>query len=124
MSFWEVLWSVFLIFLFVAYLLLLFTILSDLFRDPDMRGLVKVLWVICLLFLPFVTALLYVLVHGRAMAERSADRQLRARYAREDYIRDVARVDAASQIAAAKQLLDQGAITRSEFEQIKHTALP
>lgn len=124
MSFWEVLWSIVLIFLFVAYLMVLFAIITDLFRDHDTSGWGKALWLICLLLLPFVTALLYVIVNGRAMAERSVERQLSARQSEEEYIRKVARTDAASQIEAAKRLLDQGALTPAEFEQIKHTAMP
>ncbi|MFG1795667.1 SHOCT domain-containing protein [Nocardia sp. NPDC049149] len=124
MSFWDFLWFSVLTFLFVAYLMILFAIISDLFRDRSTSGWVKALWIICLLVLPFVTALLYLIVRGNSMAERRGVENLRYYEAENEYIRTVAGIDSSSQIATAKRLLDNGAITDEEFKRIKETILP
>ncbi|WP_069163244.1 SHOCT domain-containing protein [Nocardia altamirensis] len=124
MSFWDFLWFTILTFLFVAYLMILFAIMSDLFRDRATSGWVKALWIICLLVFPFVTALIYLIVRGNSMAERRGVENLRYYEAENEYIRTVAGIDSSSQIATAKRLLDNGAITDEEFKRIKEAILP
>ncbi|MFI9504648.1 SHOCT domain-containing protein [Nocardia sp. NPDC052566] len=124
MSFWNVIGYILLSFLFIAYLIVLFAIIADLFHDHDTSGWLKALWVVCLIFLPFITALIYLIVHGTAMSDRRAAEALRYQVAQDEYIRNVAQVDTATQIATARKLLDQGAITQDEFDQIKNTMLP
>ncbi|WP_040814742.1 SHOCT domain-containing protein [Nocardia concava] len=123
MSFWEFIWFLLLSFLFIAYLMMLFSIFVDLFRDRDLSGWAKACWVIALLFLPFISALIYLITRGSEMAERSAGDVVRREAAQQDYIRQVARVDPTTRLADAKKLLDQGAISEDEFEQIKRTVL-
>ena len=77
---------------------------------------------IFLIFLPFLTALAYLVFRGPGMAERSVAQHRAAQAAADDYIRSVAGGPAA-EIAQAKELLDSGAITQSEFEAIKSSAL-
>ncbi|MGY2062968.1 PLDc N-terminal domain-containing protein, partial [Nocardia gipuzkoensis] len=96
MSFWEIVWFMILTFLFIAYLMLLFSVVGDLFRDRNTSGWVKALWVVCLIVLPFLAVLLYLVVRGRAMAERSAVETLQRQEAQDAYIRRVARGDATS----------------------------
>jgi hypothetical protein len=69
MSFWDVVWFIFISFAFVAYLMVMFSIISDLFRDRDASGVAKAVWVVALIFLPFLTSLVYLIVRGRGMAE-------------------------------------------------------
>lgn len=121
-SFWDVIWWVFTVFVFFAYLLVLFSILGDLFRDRKLNGFAKAAWILFLIFLPFVTALAYLIFRGRGMAERSEKQVSDTRTATDEYIRSVAG-GAVGQIAQAKQLLDEGAITAEEFEQLKRAAL-
>ena len=64
MSFWDIVWFIFISFAFVAYLMVMFSILSDLFRDRDTSGIVKAVWVVALIFLPFLTSLLYLIIRG------------------------------------------------------------
>ena len=71
MSFWEIVWFIIITFAFVAYLMVLFHILTDLFRDRETSGLVKAIWIIALIFLPLLTSLMYLIVRGKGMAERS-----------------------------------------------------
>ncbi|WP_054952687.1 SHOCT domain-containing protein [Flaviflexus massiliensis] len=117
-SLWDAVWWLFTIFVFVAYLIALFSIISDLVRDRDLNGWAKAGWLLFLIFLPFLTALAYIIVRGQGMAE-TADKQLAAqREATEGYIRSVAG-GTTTEIAQAKQLLDNGTISPSEYEALK-----
>jgi predicted ferric reductase len=118
--FWLLIWS----FFFVMYLMILFHIIGDLFRDKDLSGWWKALWVIALIIFPFLTALIYLIARGRGMAERQVGEMRRAQEATDSYIQEVAgRRNPAEQIATAKGLLDQGTITQTEFDQLKAAAL-
>lgn len=119
---WDAIWWFFTIFVFVAYLIALFSIISDLFRDRELSGVYKAIWLLFLIFLPFLTALVYLIFRGRGMGDR-AERQTReAKAAADDYIRTVAG-GPASEIAQAKQLLDSGTISEAEFQSLKQSAL-
>ncbi|MCD0174086.1 SHOCT domain-containing protein [Micrococcus luteus] len=119
---WDAIWWFFTIFVFVAYLIALFSIISDLFRDRELSGVYKAIWLLFLIFLPFLTALVYLIFRGRGMGDR-AERQAReAKVAADDYIRTVAG-GPASEIAQAKQLLDSGTISEAEFQSLKQSAL-
>jgi hypothetical protein len=123
MSFWEVLWFCFVSFVFIAYLMVMFSIIADIFRDPDMSGGLKAVWLIALIFLPFVTAIAYLITRGKSMQERSARTAAAARQQQDDYIRQVAGSSPAEQIEKAQAMLDRGAITPGEFDQLKAKAL-
>ena len=124
MSFGEFIWLIFVSFCFVAYLMVMFSILGDLFRDSDTSGWLKAVWVVALIFLPFLTALVYLIARGKGMAERSAQRTDAMRRQQEAYIRQTAgRETPADQITQARALLDQGAISPAEYEQLKGQAL-
>ncbi|MDK8769144.1 SHOCT domain-containing protein [Micrococcus endophyticus] len=119
---WDAIWWFFTIFVFVAYLIALFSIISDLFRDRELSGVYKAIWLLFLIFVPFLTALVYLIFRGRGMGDR-AERQAReAKAAADDYIRTVAG-GPASEIAQAKQLLDSGTISEAEFQSLKQSAL-
>lgn len=122
-SFWDLLWYTVMVFAFVAYLMILFQVLSDLFRDHTMSGLTKTLWIIFLVVLPYLAAFVYLVARGRGMAERQLEAQAAAKHATDSYIRGVAGKSAAEQIADAKALLDAGTIDRSEFDVLKAKAL-
>jgi Short C-terminal domain/Phospholipase_D-nuclease N-terminal len=120
----EVLWSFFIIFVWVAWFWLLISIGVDIFRRHDISGGVKALWLIFIIFLPFLGVLIYLATQSRSMAERSAEQTSRQRQAMDDYIRTTAGGGgAASEIQKAKALLDDGAITQAEFDSIKAKAL-
>lgn len=115
-------------FFFLAYLLVLFNVIADLFRDHELSGWLKAVWLLFLIFIPALTALIYVIFRGRGMSERSVAAAERSRQATESYIRQVASVpaggaSAAEQIAVAKSLLDDGTISAEEFEVLKAKAL-
>ena len=79
MNFWDFFWLLVWSFFFVMYLMMLFQIIADLFRDPDLGGGMKALWLIGLFFLPFLVALIYLIVRGKGMAERQSATVHRAR---------------------------------------------
>ncbi|MET8649532.1 MULTISPECIES: SHOCT domain-containing protein [Nocardia] len=123
MDFWDIIWFIVVSFFFIAYLMVMFSILMDLFRDHETSGWAKAIWVVFLLIFPFITALVYLVVRGKGMAERRAADTIQLKQAQDAYIRQVAGSDPTAQIANGKKLLDDGAITAEEFEQIKRTAL-
>ena len=128
-SFIDIFWSMLWFFFLLIWIMILVHILGDLFRDHDLSGATKTLWVVFLVFLPFLAVLIYLFTRGKGMAERAAVRQQQAQDQFEGYVRTVASSgDAASappaeQIAQAKQLLDAGTIDQAEFDRLKAKAL-
>jgi len=122
-NFWDIIWLILSTFVFIAYLLVLFQIVVDLFRDAALGGFAKVLWIIGLIFLPFLTALAYILFRGGGMAQRQRAAMQRAKSDTDSYIREVAGKSPAEQIADAKALLDAGTINQDEFTKLKAKAL-
>lgn len=127
MSFWDIIWFIIVSFAFIAYLMMLFSIIGDLFRDRSVSGGMKAVWVIFLIIAPFLTALVYLIVRGNGMAERQAAAVGAMQSAQADYIRSVAAGGSAptpaDQISTAKALLDSGTITQAEFDALKAKAL-
>ncbi|GAA2448204.1 SHOCT domain-containing protein [Agromyces mediolanus] len=124
-SFWDIIWWTIWIFAFFAYLWAVIAIITDLFRDHKLNGWWKALWIIFLLFFPFVTALIYLIARGRGMAERAQKDAVQAQQATAEYIRQAAGTSAspADEIAKAKALLDSGTITQQEYDLLKAKAL-
>ena len=125
MSFWDILWFIIISYIFIAYLMLMFHIFADVFRDKDLSGGGKALWSIFLVFFPFLGALVYLIARGHGMAERQLEHLQRQKAAQDEYIRSVAGGGggSASQVAEAKALLDSGAIDQREYEVLKQKAL-
>ena len=127
-SFNDIFWSVLWFFFLFIWLMILFQILTDLFRDHSVSGVEKTLWVLFLVFLPFLAVFIYLIVRGKGMGERAAAQQRQAQDQFEGYVRTVATSGDASatpteQIAQAKQLLDAGTIDQAEFDRLKAKAL-
>jgi len=127
MSFWEIVWFIIISFAFVAYLMILFSILGDLFRDKETSGWVKAVWIAALIIFPFLSAFVYIIGRGRGMAERRALEAAEMREQTDAYIREVASSQAApapaEQIAQAQKMLDQGVISQPEYDRLKAKAL-
>jgi hypothetical protein len=121
--FWDAVVLMASTFFFIAYLIVLFQVIVDLFRDSELGGGSKVLWIIGLIFLPLLTALIYILARGKGMSERQRAAVRSAKSDTEAYIRDVAGKSPADQIADAKKLLDAGIINDDEFTRLKAKAL-
>jgi hypothetical protein len=122
--FLNILWSMIIFFLWVAWIWILILILSDVFRRRDISGWVKALWVFFLIVLPFLGVLIYLIAESDGMAQRRAEDEQGQRAQMDDYVRSVAGSGgAAAEIDKAKQLLDSGAINQAEFEALKAKAL-
>lgn len=124
MSFWDVVWFIFISFAFVAYLMVMFSIITDLFRDRETSGWAKAVWIVLLIFFPLITALVYLIVRGNGMTERSMRTAEAMKEQQDTYIREVAgKASPVDQVAKAKAMLDAGAISQSEFDALKAKAL-
>jgi hypothetical protein len=121
-GFLTFLWSLIVIFFMVTFFILLFHVIGDLFRRKDASGGKKALWVIFLVVAPYLGLLVYYIANGDGMAHRTLESAKQSQDAFDSYVRDVAG-GSADQIAKAKQLLDSGAISQAEFEQLKAKAL-
>ncbi|NKU52020.1 hypothetical protein GS876_24235 [Rhodococcus hoagii] len=110
-----VFWLVFACFAFAAYVVILFSILTDLFRDHRTSGWAKAVWVFFLFVLPIIGEMVYLIVRGRGMVERSARADRRYRAAEDAYIRGVAGTPSPDDLVTAKSLLDSGTITDEEY---------
>ncbi|WP_072803464.1 PLDc N-terminal domain-containing protein [Rhodococcoides yunnanense] len=119
MTFWETLGWMLSATVFIGYLFALFAIITDLFRDHKLNGWLKAIWVFFLLFLPIVTALVYLVARAEGMTERSRKAAREAESAAESYIREVAGKGPSEEIATAAALLDAGAITADEYAALK-----
>lgn len=120
---WDWIWFSFWIFAYVAYLFALIYIAIDIFRSRDIGGWMKALWILLLVFLPFLTGLVYLIVRGRGMADRSAGVRPEIVEYSDDEVRDISFANPADEIAKAAALRDQGTITEGEFQAIKSKAL-
>ncbi len=123
-STWDFLWHFLIIFAWIAYLLVLFQILTDLlWRDHKTSGLAKTVWVIFLIVIPWLTALVYLFARGKGMTERAREAAAAAQKQTDDYIKQAAGRSPAQEIADAKSLLEAGTITAAEFDGLKAKAL-
>jgi hypothetical protein len=123
-SFWDFIWIFFWSFAFVAYLMALFSIITDLFRDKELNGWWKAVWIAFLVFFPFITALVYLVARGSGTAERTRSYAQRSRADTESYIRSVATTPSpADENAKAKALHNDGVITDDEYWSLKSRAL-
>jgi high-affinity K+ transport system ATPase subunit B len=122
--FLDVMWTMLVFFAWIIWFWLLITVFADIFRRHDTSGFAKVAWIVFVIVLPFLGVFIYLIAESKGMAERSAQAQQQAMAQTDDYIRSVASTsDSTTQIAQAKQLLDSGAITATEYDALKAKAL-
>jgi hypothetical protein len=122
-NFWDFILLILSTGVMIAYLLILFQIVVDLFRDHQLGGGWKALWIVGLIVVSGLTAIIYIIGRGRCMAERQRASMQRAKEDTDTYIRSVAGKSPAEQISDAKALLDAGTITADEFTRLKAKAL-
>jgi hypothetical protein len=118
-SFGEVLLSILALYLVVTLIWVLFTIIGDVFRDPELSGGKKALWLFALLFFPYISAFVYLIARGQGMRERAMRDQADRREAAETYIRDVAASSPVDELAKLSALRNEGAISPEEYERLK-----
>ena len=123
-TFLDFLWSLIIIFFMIAFFLILFHVIVDVFRRDDASGWKKAAWILFMVFLPFLGILSYLIVNHEGMTRRSVREAQRSQEQFDSYVQSVAGSgDPASQIAKAKDLLDQGTISQAEFDSLKAKAL-
>ncbi len=113
-------------FLFFAWFMCLFWVLGDIFRSKDIGGVAKTLWVIFVIFIPWLGILVYIIARGDGMHQRQMEQAQAIQKAQNEYVRSVAATaspSAADDITKAKGLLDSGVITQTEFDKLKAKAL-
>jgi predicted PurR-regulated permease PerM len=122
--FLDVFWTILVIFIWIAWFMLLFHVIADIFRRQDASGAKKTLWCIFVIIVPFLGVFVYLIANSDDMARRNIAQAEAARAEMDDYVRSVASSGGATaEIEKAKQLLDSGAINQSEFDAIKAKAL-
>ena len=122
--FLDVLWTMLVFFGWVIWFWLLITVFADLFRRHDIGGWSKAGWIVLCIVLPFIGVLIYLGTQGQSMAERNVKDAKASQAEFDQYVRSVGGGEGATaEIARAKSLLDSGAITQAEFDQIKSKAL-
>ena len=122
--FLDVMWTMLVFFLWIAWFWILFGVWGDIFRRHDLSGLGKTGWFIFTLVLPFLGVFIYVVSQNDGMSQRNLERAQAQRAQMDDYVRSTAGSGgAAAEIEKAKQLLDSGAITQPEFDALKQKAL-
>lgn len=122
-QFSEFFWLIIELFFFIAYLLVFFQIIGDLFRDKELGGLAKAVWIFVLIVIPLIGALVYLIARGRGIDERRRQAALDAEQNVQAYIRQTAGSNPVNDIAQAQELLAKGAINAQEFEALKQKAL-
>jgi hypothetical protein len=120
----DVFWTMIIFFAWVIWFWMVITVLGDVFRRHDLSGGGKVGWSLFIIFLPLLGVLFYLGSQGKQMAERNTRQAQAAQSQMDDYVRSVASEGgAAAEIERAKKLLDSGAISQADFDQIKQKAL-
>ena len=118
-SFGELLLIALEIFFFVVWIWILITILSDLFRDHETKGWHKAVWVLFLVFIPFLTALVYLIIRGSGMRDRTIKAQADAKKHFDEYVREQAHTTPADELHKLNDLKEKGALSDEEFQQAK-----
>jgi len=122
--FLDVLWTMLIFFAWVIWFWLLIRVFADIFRRHDIHGGAKTLWIIFVIILPFLGVFIYLITQGQSIADRDMKGAQQAQTQFDDYVKSVASSSGpAAEIDKAKQLLDSGAITQAEFDQLKSKAL-
>jgi hypothetical protein len=120
--FLDIFWTMIIFFAWLAYIWIVISVFTDLFRRDDIGGWGKAGWVVFVIVLPFLGVLVYLIAQHDGMRERTIEHARAQRAEFDQYVRDTAGGSAA-EISQAKQLLDKGAITQEEFETLKARTL-
>jgi type VI protein secretion system component VasK len=118
-SFWNAIWVVFVAFVFINVLLMMFAVIVDIFRDDSLSGWAKAAWLFFLAVFTLVTLLVYVIVRGKGMTERSIKADVEAKESFDSYVRDVAGGGAASELEKAAAMHSTGKLSDDEYAALK-----
>ncbi|GFH39087.1 SHOCT domain-containing protein [Streptomyces pacificus] len=119
-AFWTVMW----IFLWVVWLVLLFRVFVDIFRDHEMNGWAKAAWIVFMLLIPFLGVLIYIIVRGRDMGRREIQHAQEQQEAFNAYIRQTAQgAGTGDELARLAELRSKGDLSEEEFQRAKDKLL-
>ena len=115
-----VFWTLLFWFLWIAWILLLFRVIVDIFRSRDLRGVGKAFWALFVIVLPWLGVLVYLIARGGKMVERDIEEATAREETFQSYIRTTAGAPStADELSKLSALQAQGVITDTEFEQQK-----
>lgn len=115
-GFFHIFWSIFWLFLMVAWFWVLISVVADVFRSKDLDGLTKALWIAFVILLPWLGVLVYLIVRGDKMQEHNVEAMHKLEAAQRDYVRSVANVSAADELERLSALKEKGVLSDEEFE--------
>ena len=118
-SVWNAIWVVIVAYLFITVLMMMFSVIVDIFRDKELSGWAKAAWLLFLAVFTLLALLVYVIVRGKGMAERSIQEQQEAKASFDSYVRDVAGGGAASELEKAAAMHSSGQISDDEYAALK-----
>jgi len=107
------------IFFFVIWIWIVITILMDLFRDHELSGWWKAVWCLFLIFIPFLTALVYLIARGSGMRDRAIKEQADAKKHFDEYVRETAATSPVDELHKLDQLRQSGGLTDEEYAKMK-----
>ena len=107
------------IFFFVIWVWIVITILIDLFRDHEMSGWIKAVWVLFLILIPVLTALVYLIVRGSGMRQRAIDEQAEAKRQLDEYVRETAQASPVDEMKKLEKMRKNGTISDADYEKLK-----
>jgi hypothetical protein len=117
-GFWDLMWSLVVMFFMIMYFMIFITIFMDIFRRNDLSGVMKVIWIIFLFIIPFISALVYVIARPKVTAQ---DVQMAAQA--EAANKAVSQVSTADELAKLQALKDAGTINEQQYEDLKKKLL-
>lgn len=118
-SIWNAIWVVFVTFIFISVLMMMFSVIIDIFRDDDLSGWAKAAWLLFLAVFTLLALLVYVIVRGDGMTKRSIRAQQDAQQEFDAYVKDVAGGGAASELEKAAAMHSSGKISDDEYAALK-----
>ena len=121
----DVLWTMLIFFLFIAWIWVLISVIADIFRSDDLSGWAKALWVIFVIIIPWLGVLVYLIARGDSMAQRGVDDAMAAEQARRSYIQQAAGTSAstADELAKLASLKESGVISDEEYAKLRAKAI-
>ncbi len=116
MPFLDMIWSIFVFFLLIAWIWVVISVISDIFRSKDINGFSKAIWMLFVIAVPWLGVLAYILLRGDGMQERNAQIMMDAAEKQRAYIQGMAGTSAADELSKLAELKDKGVINDAEFE--------
>lgn len=114
-GFFDIVWSIFWLFLMVAWFWVMISVVADIFRSKDLNGIAKAIWVGFVILIPWLGVLAYLIIRGDKMQEHNAEALAKMEDAQRDYIRSVAHVSSADELERLAALKEKGVLTEEEF---------